>query len=1095
MQRLLFDFQLHDDRPRPEGLSLQLSHLVSQVRSQARSAGSEEDLRIGFEQVLRDYLRDQGIEFQAAPRHEVSLVSGRLDALFGTVIIEYKRPGILSTVAEQERAKEQLKRYISDLASSTPPERIAGFATDGFQIALVRRSGARWLEGDFLDVSDYTLAELVRYLRALHRLPLTPDFLVKQFGPQSERAASALRLFFQRFSRSRSSKVHALYKEWVRVFGVVYGEEVKPKHADLFAKTYGIRDIKDLRPILFCVHTYFALLIKLITVETLSQSNPTLPSFLLPLPSLNSPALKSRMVSLESGDEFSHLQVRNFLEGDFFSWYLEEWNEDVASAVRDIARTLLEFEPLTGEFRPEETRDLLKKLYQYVVPRPIRHDLGEYYTPDWLAELLLNRLGYDGDPTKRILDPACGSGTFLVEIIKRIRTREQNELLDRGALVQQIIQNVQGFDVNPLAVIAARANYLFALGDLRKHAGDIDLPVYLTDSIVTPSSGSYFPDSSRVITSVGTFVLPNVLAVRGRLTRLAAALDESIGLGYTHKEFLEQLSKQLDIELDSNAMELLGQVHSKITQLEKKGRDRIWARILANAFAPIFVGQFDFVVGNPPWINWEHLAKDYREATQGLWDAYKLSAKAKGGRFELGKMKRDMSMLFTYVCADKYLKADGALAFLITQTVWKSSGGDVFRRFQLPGGIPIGVIGVDDLSEVRPFEGATNVTSAFLCRKGLPQEFPVRYTLWTLGEGPRPDTGSTLAEAQGSLHAEEQEAVPITPQDKESPWSTSPRQRSGLVQRLAGESSYAGFAGCTTWANGVYWVKLLERRPGDTVVIENLAKIGRRTVEVKRAAVEDALLFPLLRGRDIQRWCARPSLWIVFPHTAEGGWQAIAEPQMRNRFPRTYAYLKGFEPLLRGRAGYKQLRQDHPFYTLVNTNPEIHAPWKLVWKDIATDFTAAVVGPSPDSGKPAIPDHHVIYVGFPEPTEAHYLSAVLNSSPIRAAIRSFGVSTLLAPHVLQRLAIPRYTPALAAHKLLATLSEKAHRLAGAVQGGPSPGEILSQLRTEGAIPASVALPDNQQPSSAQVLRYAEEAVNLTAGGIWRLSREDVATLG
>ena len=35
----------------------------------------------------------------------------------------------------------------------------------------------------------------------------------------------------------------------------------------------------------------------------------------------------------------------------------------------------------------------LKKLYQYLVPKQLRHDLGEYYTPDWLAERLLNQLG------------------------------------------------------------------------------------------------------------------------------------------------------------------------------------------------------------------------------------------------------------------------------------------------------------------------------------------------------------------------------------------------------------------------------------------------------------------------------------------------------------------------------------------------------------------------------------------------------------------------------------------------------------------------------------------------------------------------------
>ena len=46
------------------------------------------------------------------------------------------------------------------------------------------------------------------------------------------------------------------------------------------------------------------------------------------------------------------------------------------------------------EDEPELTRDLLKQLYQYLVPRHLRHDLGEYYTPDWLAQ--------------RVLDPACG---------------------------------------------------------------------------------------------------------------------------------------------------------------------------------------------------------------------------------------------------------------------------------------------------------------------------------------------------------------------------------------------------------------------------------------------------------------------------------------------------------------------------------------------------------------------------------------------------------------------------------------------------------------------------------------------------------------
>ncbi len=71
-----------------------------------------------------------------------------------------------------------------------------------------------------------------------------------------------------------------------------------------------------------------------------------------------------------------------------------------------MTSTLYEFDPTTLSVDPVESRDLLKQLYQQLFPRSVRHDLGEYYTPDWLAELVLNELGYDGNPDKRRFPPA-----------------------------------------------------------------------------------------------------------------------------------------------------------------------------------------------------------------------------------------------------------------------------------------------------------------------------------------------------------------------------------------------------------------------------------------------------------------------------------------------------------------------------------------------------------------------------------------------------------------------------------------------------------------------------------------------------------------
>ncbi|MEM4489453.1 MAG: hypothetical protein QXK88_11805 [Desulfurococcaceae archaeon] len=59
----------------------------------------------------------------------------------------------------------------------------------------------------------------------------------------------------------------------------------------------------------------------------------------------------------------------------------------------EIVRRLADYEPITPQLEPEYARDLLKRPYQHLVPRDIRHKLGEYYTPDWLADSLLDEAG------------------------------------------------------------------------------------------------------------------------------------------------------------------------------------------------------------------------------------------------------------------------------------------------------------------------------------------------------------------------------------------------------------------------------------------------------------------------------------------------------------------------------------------------------------------------------------------------------------------------------------------------------------------------------------------------------------------------------
>src|SRR3972149_2560338 len=90
-------------------------------------------------------------------------------------------------------------------------------------------------------------------------------------------------------------------------------------------------------------------------------------------------------------------------------------------ATREMTRILANFEMATTAIDPGSSRDLLKRLYQYLVPQEVRHRLGEYYTPDWLAELVIEKTGSGGEMQNHFLDPACGSGDFFFLAIRRIR--------------------------------------------------------------------------------------------------------------------------------------------------------------------------------------------------------------------------------------------------------------------------------------------------------------------------------------------------------------------------------------------------------------------------------------------------------------------------------------------------------------------------------------------------------------------------------------------------------------------------------------------------------------------------------------------------
>jgi len=142
--------------------------------------------------------------------------------------------------------------------------------------------------------------------------------------------------------------------------------------------------------------------------------------------------------------------------------------------------------------------DPLGSLYQAIFSKALRHSMGEYYTPAWLVEHVLDEVGYRGQPGLRLLDPTCGSGGFLVGAIRRAlawHSRSAGGRLSHAGrgrvegIGEAVVSSIVGFDLNPLAVATARARYLLCLARFAAPGAVSALPTYLRDAVLDAGGG------------------------------------------------------------------------------------------------------------------------------------------------------------------------------------------------------------------------------------------------------------------------------------------------------------------------------------------------------------------------------------------------------------------------------------------------------------------------------------------------------------------------------------------------------------------------------------------------------------------------------
>ena len=749
-----------------------------------QAGDSEATVRHRCLEFLRDSLGISLVE--TGDELEQRVFRGRADAVLGKLVFEFKRD-LAASLAE---AEGQLGYYLADLHRREPGAVYTTVATDGLRFHVYRpvynvqgeaslqpignldleRSVPSPLTGEGQDggerrkegrlVADASwdaylwLDSLFAHFRTERARP-TARSIVVALGHNSPTFRHAFAEMLAVFQEAKASpEVAVRFQEWQSYLSIVHGSAVGDES-------------------LFVRHTYLSLIARLIARFFLE------PRVML----ASGDALKKTV----NGDYFRGQGIANFIEDDFFTWPLAPGTvEEGLGVVRRLANSLSAYDFSQAQ------QDLLKSLYEELVDPETRHDLGEYCTPDWLAEYVLDaELGLSQDPHRSILDPSCGSGTFLFTAIRLAK----EALLARGEdgfdALFHIQGQIMGMDVHPVAVTIARTNYLLALGDLVQGPHPpVLLPVYLSNAIILPGStagkeplGGYAEPVHTIQTSEPgvVFELPHSVVtdpqmldwlfsritnyLAGAALRLQMQTQEEatqdVLIAFRNYLLSAKPKTPIPQPLTDFAADLMVEAARTLIKLYLQGRDHVWVYILKNIPASVYLSQrkFDLVVGNPPWLSMRYIRDpQYRQQVRSLiLRDYQLLSPKDAHLFT----HLELATLFFARCADLYLKTPplsppyqggdkgGVIAFVMPRAVLTARQHQRFSRFFFKGGSQILKLErVLDLEQVSPL---FNVPACVLiAQAGQQTTFPAS---WTVLQGLVPSRNAGWEDAKPRLKA------------------------------------------------------------------------------------------------------------------------------------------------------------------------------------------------------------------------------------------------------------------------------------------------------------------------------------------------------
>lgn len=593
------------------------------------------------------------------PRKD-KLHRGSADTLYNKIIIEFENDLRIT----ETHAKEQLAGYLLGQFNSGEGYNFTLIASDFINwkiyapdvTQLTQLSGLREHELKLNEVptASFTLTErnagdffywIDRFLFKEEKQKATLQRIEEAFGYTSPVFIECFRQINTVFQDAKKyGEVQVSYEQWRKFLSIAYG---------------GF-DASDER---FVIHTYLSILSKVLAYEVLSNDD-----FIS----------DKEMKEILTGSIFHQYNIRNFVENDFFHWVdKDRYFLPLRKAFRLITQEIAGFD------FDNVDEDILKGVYQELIDLDTRHSLGEYYTPDWLCERVVQE--FDFKTNSRILDPSCGSGSFLRIAIHRLRE------LNEGITVEQVNDAVYGIDIHPLSVQIAKTTLLISLGkEISAARRPIHLNVILANTLLAPQGvqtlfgGDFQMSIDKEKFKLTTQILDDIKLFDDGLELCEELAEQTMNQPTESAAVFAKIfeAKYKGRGISRQVTDSFYKIYTGFKKVKEAGRDSIWKFIVQNLYKPYFLNKkFDFVIGNPPWFTYASIRnEEYQNILNELAVEYDVKPASVANFPHL-----EIAAIFLAYCSSYFLKDNGQIAFVLPRSFFSADHHDNTRSGKAKG--------------------------------------------------------------------------------------------------------------------------------------------------------------------------------------------------------------------------------------------------------------------------------------------------------------------------------------------------------------------------------------------------------------------------